>query len=443
MRPELTVEQVLAWADDYHKAHGCWPKASSGRVVGASINTWSNINSLLKSGRRGLPGGSSLIRLLAEHRGRPDGNRFPALTVEQILTWADDYQKTHGCWPNVKSGRVSGAPSNTWRSINSLLKSGRRGLPRGSSLVRLLAEHRGRPMGNRLPPLTVEQILAWADDHHEAQGCWPAPSWSRVAGAPTNIWNNINTKLSVGGRGLPGGTTLVRLLAQYRGRPLRIGQKRPELTIALILRWADGYHKAHGRWPKQGAGLVTGTSSDTWDNISKKVAEGGRGLPGGSTLARLLAEHRGVRNRWSAPDLNPDRILAWADAHHAATGEWPTTRSGSVSAAPGEKWYALNNALRLGSHGLPGGSSLSRLIDERRRPWRGALTVEMIWAWCEAHHAATGRWPHGNSGAIAGAPGETWARIIAALQQGRRGLPGGMSLMDVYAPSSGSDRTAD
>ena len=37
--------------------------------------------------------------------------------------------------------------------------------------------------------------------------------------------------------------------------------------------------------------------------------------------------------------------------------------------------------------------------------------------------AATGRWPRIWSGAIAGAPGETWVNINQALGKGRRGLP--------------------
>src|SRR5207244_9005519 len=37
-------------------------------------------------------------------------------------------------------------------------------------------------------------------------------------------------------------------------------------------------------------------------------------------------------------DLTEKLILAWADAHRAREGEWPTTVSGDVAREPGETW---------------------------------------------------------------------------------------------------------
>ena len=44
--------------------------------------------------------------------------------------------------------------------------------------------------------------------------------------------------------------------------------------------------------------------------------------------------------------------------------------SGPVAEAPEETWRAVNMALAQGHRGLPGGSSLSRLLDESRRGTR-------------------------------------------------------------------------
>ena len=41
------------------------------------------------------------------------------------------------------------------------------------------------------------------------------------------------------------------------------------------------------------------------------------------TAVKLLAEQRTARNMHTLAPLSPERILAWADAHHAATGRWP------------------------------------------------------------------------------------------------------------------------
>src|SRR3954462_3319184 len=69
------------------------------------------------------------------------------------------------------------------------------------------------------PGLTVEQILAWADAHYAATGCWPVPSSGAVDGAPGESWDEINQALNEGGRGLPDGSTLAHLLAEHRDAP--------------------------------------------------------------------------------------------------------------------------------------------------------------------------------------------------------------------------------
>jgi hypothetical protein len=66
-----------------------------------------------------------------------------------------------------------------------------------------------------------------------------------------------------------------------------------------------------------------------------------------------------------SPPLTVAQILAWADSHRARTGKWPQVRSGPVRDAPGETWIAIEDALRLGTRGLKGGSSLARLLAQR------------------------------------------------------------------------------
>ena len=67
------------------------------------------------------------------------------------------------------------------------------------------------------PPLTVEQILAWADAYRARTGRWPTATSGPVPEAPGEIWAGIDRELRGGGRGLPGGYSLARLLALLRG----------------------------------------------------------------------------------------------------------------------------------------------------------------------------------------------------------------------------------
>ncbi len=78
------------------------------------------------------------------------------------------------------------------------------------------------------------------------------------------------------------------------------------------------------------SGKIQGSGGETWRSVDHALRDGKRGLPGVSSLARLLASQRGRRNQRQRPALTVEQILAWADAHHERTGEWPTsTKRGS------------------------------------------------------------------------------------------------------------------
>jgi hypothetical protein len=278
--------------------------------------------------------------------------------------------------------------------------------------------------------LSLDEVLKAADAYRMAAGRWPTVRSGVIPELPGETWGTIQRALVLGLRGLPGGTSVATILAQHRGRR---GNGLVALTVDAILGWADAYHAAHGRWPDATSGPVDEAPSDTWFNLDKVLGRGGRGLPGGSSLKRILAEHRGVRYSRMEPDLTPAQITAWSEAHHAATGRWPLESSGPVVDAPGEVWRNIDHALRIGRRGLPGGSSLARLLADHTRGSRRPLTVETILAWGEAHHAVHGRWPGPKSGAVLGAPGEKWPNIDQALRSGNRNLPGGLSVSKLFA----------
>ena len=231
-------------------------------------------------------------------RGGKEGAPSPAvgkraaLDVERILRWADAHRTATGRWPDRRSGAVVGPERETWAAINSALRKGHRGLPGGSSLARFLAEERGITRGAN-PEAPAERLRAWAAEQI------PTPRPRRLA------------------------RSAKRLVSRTR------------LTIDLILSWADAHHEATGNWPRVESGPVRDHPEMKWANIHQALNQGNRGLPGGTTLARLLHERRGVRSIGSLPGLDVEQILAWADAHREATGEWPNRSSGPVAAAPG------------------------------------------------------------------------------------------------------------
>ncbi len=358
--PPLSVPQILGWADAHKQGAGEWPTRESGAVPAAEGETWGAVDAALSNGGRGFPGGSSLARVLAEHRGVRNPKGLPELSVEQILSWADQFAARAGRWPQKTDGPIPGPADETWGAVDDALRSGARGLPSDSSLARLLAEYRNARNHLGLSPYTTEQILDWADAHFRRFGAWPTSGSGPVADAPGETWLAVQHALAGGGRGLPGGSSLAGLLAERRGRPNHMAL--PPLGVGQILAWADAHHRRTGAWPNCYSGPVEGAQGETWRKVHNALYAGQRGLPGGSSLARLLAEHRNARYLRALPGLSVRQILDWADEHVRRTGSWPRHTSGAVGVAPGETWAAVEAALRRGLRGLPGGSSLFRLL---------------------------------------------------------------------------------
>jgi hypothetical protein len=363
--PPLTVVQILAWADAHHARTGRWPKEDSGPVTAVPGENWKAIDMALRQGLRGLPGGSSLPRVLTEQRQVPNVNVRPPLTLGQILAWADAYQAHHGRWPTTHSGAVASSAGDTWAAIDAALRSGIRGLSGGSSLAQILAQERGARHVKHLPNLSPPQILAWADAHHARTGEWPKPTSGPIPDAPGETWQAVEQALAKGRRGQPGGSSLARLLQQGRG--VRNLSNLPPLTAGQILAWADAHHARTGRWPNRASGPIADAPGETWSAVDSALHAGLRGLSGGSSLARLLEQARGLRNRMRLPRLSPRKIVAWAEAHRARMGRWPTATSGPITEAPGETWAAVHTALARGTRGLPGRDTLRRLLQRRGR----------------------------------------------------------------------------
>jgi hypothetical protein len=288
--PRLSVRQIVAWVDAHRRRLQRWPTPTSGPIADAPGETWLAIHRALVDGTRGLPGGSSLALLLAKQRGKRHHYYLSRLTVSQILTWADTHFRRTAQWPTNDSGPVQDAPGETWLGLSEALRNGRRGLRAGSSLARLLAEHRGVPNRALLPRLTVKQILARADAHFRRTGRWPVIESGPVHDAPGETWAGINNSLSRGLRGLPGGVSLAQLLAAERGK--RNHKDLPRLTRRQILVWADQHFQRTGQWPNRKSGPILDAPGEKWANVNAALEQGGRGLPGGSSLSRLMQRQR-------------------------------------------------------------------------------------------------------------------------------------------------------
>ena len=234
-----------------------------------------------------------------------------------------------------------------WSEIDASLRRGRRGLPGGSSLARLLAEERGVTEGAN-PEAPAERLRAW-----EAEQFGKCPP------------------------------RLLRGSGQGRAATIRLTTRSdPDV----------GRRPPRRHWPVASTQLRSRARAPGAEMGGCRIrasGEGYRGLEGGTTLADVLQEHRGVRNKQNLPRLDVEQILAWADAEREATGEYPHANSGPVRGAPGETWRAIDvrpehgpprPARRFVAGPAPGGAPrLPRTANRRAHPRLGRRPSRSHW----------------------------------------------------------------
>ncbi len=338
------------------------PNRDSGPIETAPGETWGAVDSAFCRRTRGLA--CSEYPSLSEYlRFNFDGNnmrrptskkasRKPHLTVPEVLRLADSFYAAHGRWPDDRSGPVSATSRETWGGISKALCLGQRGLPHTGGIATLLAQQRGKRMRAEPPPLNVDAIIAWAQAHNRRMGKWPIHSSGPIPESPGDSWNSVYRAFKEGRRGMIEGSSLADLLRARCGATFR--RDKPVLSIKQILTWADAHYAANGRYPHRNTGIVKASPEFTWAQIDTALRDGTMSLPSGLSISRLLALQRGKRNILALPNLTVNQIAAWALHHFERNGKLPSTLSGNVDEAPGEKWCNINRALLSGSRGLRG-----------------------------------------------------------------------------------------
>jgi hypothetical protein len=247
-RPPLSYYQILAWADAHNARTGRWPTMFSGKVPEANCENWCAIHAALTKGYRGLPGGCTLVQLLANARGVRNKKAPPPLRPRQILNWAYAHRACHGRWPTRTSGEIPGSGGETWACVNRALSLGLRKLRGGTTLSSFLRGRNHIANPERATKLSLAQVLVWADEYFAAHGRWPDINSGAIPKSRGERWRGINLSLTRARRGLPGPTSLAELFAARRTPGL--GERAPR-----------GAECAKGAFK---TGLPASASSPTW-----------------------------------------------------------------------------------------------------------------------------------------------------------------------------------
>jgi len=173
----------------------------------------------------------------------------------------------------------------------------------------------------RAPPLDEQEIVRWAQGWHEDWGRWPTKHWEppkNWEGTPEQWrmatpyagreekWKYLNLCLSIGRRGLPGGSSLAKLLRHLKKRPETVSERQ-------IRSWARAFFEEVGRWPNRhdGPTLKYSGYDVSWKGWDRALDRGLYGLPGGSSLSQLLRSlRRNLPRKKEQPELEASlRVL--------------------------------------------------------------------------------------------------------------------------------------
>jgi len=130
--------------------------------AGIRVDTWRQIDHALRDGFRGLRGGSSLVRLLAQHRRARNRSTLPRLTCG-AKSWhgLTNTGLAPALGPVIAADRSSILLGRPGALADVALREGRTRLPAAYLLQRLLEEHRNFRNRSRLPRLSIRVILRW------------------------------------------------------------------------------------------------------------------------------------------------------------------------------------------------------------------------------------------------------------------------------------------
>jgi transcriptional regulator with XRE-family HTH domain len=140
--------------------------------------------------------------------------------------------------------------------------------------------------------VTRDAVARWEAERRE-------PGWSNVLAlaAALGVTCQAFARPPFAARAAPGPgrprkppTTLAVKTAKPLKHPnITLALNQAVLTEASIMEHAAAHRRRTGRWPTAGAGPVHGVAGLTWRGVDQALRSGGGGLPGGGSLAALLA----------------------------------------------------------------------------------------------------------------------------------------------------------
>ncbi|MGH1379211.1 MAG: hypothetical protein ACRBB3_10365 [Alphaproteobacteria bacterium] len=476
------------------------------------------LNAALKNGSRGLPSGLSITSVteeISEEQGIEYVNRKKQapLDIDLIKESLLAHRQATGEWlaPH-KRGKDGNsyilehgpyAKKMTANALQSILSQSIRGIEKQSSIAKLnaeISEEHGLDYINKndKDDLDIDLIKESLLAHRQETGEWLRLKKSETEEpykleygpyATQETINSINIALARGTRGLSGGSSIAKLnaeISEEHGLDYSNHLNQNNLHIDLIKESLLAHRQATGEWLSNGklgdSGTIGGYVLEhgpyagelTVTAMESALTTGGRGLSGGSSIAKLnaeISEEHGLdyKNNLAQELLDIDLIKESLLAHRQATGEWLSSykkdgegRIGGYILEHGPyagtlKVGTLNAALQSGIRGLMAEQSIASVnsevseahdLDYKNKLTQEFLDIDLIKESLLAHRQNTGKWLSSRAKGADNKPasyilehgpyaGEINVRTLdGALRTGQRGLTGGSSIAKLHAEIS-------
>ena len=271
-----------------------------------------------------------------------------------------------------------------WKAVGSALYHGHRGLPGGDSLSKMAYRmglgpapptgHRQR-YSRRTRDFTVAEIEDAVRSFHRREGrapsAWKDKNATQDFGFP-ETWEAVNSALRQGGRGLPGGDTLVKVAQRLNLRPETSFSGKCGLQMAEVEDAIRSFHEREGRVPlvhRDKDATQDFDRPETWAAVDKCLRLGRRGLPGGDSLpkmarriglATIQARGRGVGKPYFTETEIEDAVRLFYEERGRSPSVSKDKDATSYFGRP-ENWPSINRCLGKGWRGLSGGDSLPKM----------------------------------------------------------------------------------
>ena len=425
-RPEpVTIAKILELADACYKKYKIWPKKRSGVISSENNLTWNTINNQLLKTEVG-----SLANLLFLERDVHHHLKRNKLTIYQIIEWAKDHFKKTNEWPTYKSGAVLADYSEKWGAINSALQGGHRGLETNETLEALLWREKGVVGTLAGKKLSNKKILDLTKQHFEKTGLYPTSNSDWILEGKDS-WSTISVALNRGFRGLPGGSSLAKLLHAHNLKANLGARKYP--SKEEIVEAAKEYktQDKNSKLPTSKSGPFPNPNylDLTWGAINSAIAKGSIEYTKAKTLTDLWVLEFGSRNINNLEDLSEEQILQWCDKYQEdhPNKKFPSNQSVPIVTMGTETFMSIDTAIRENRRGLTGLVSLAHLLFKKRGKRTNKnlpkIKIKQIKVWMIAWHNHYQKWPTASDGEIPNTGGEKWSNINATLHRGGRGWP--------------------